>query len=108
MDLRAYYKKMRDVEAAITSEEVIVMSKATADGGVDGVLCEVSRATAARLIVEKRARLATSEEVVSYRKQSDEQARRADQECMARKVQVAVLSDADFRSLKDAQRKSKT
>ncbi len=108
MDLRAYYKNLREVETAITSEDVIVMSKATADGGVEGVLCEVPRATAARLIVEKRARLATREEEAAYQKQSDDQARKADQECMARKVQVAVLSDADFRSLKDAQRKSKT
>ena len=43
MDLRAYYQKIRDTEAEITEAFPMVVSLATADGGKEGVLTEVTR-----------------------------------------------------------------
>ena len=62
MDLQVYYKKLREVREQIVGDDAIVVSKATADGGREGVMSEVPKATAANLIVEDRARLATSDE----------------------------------------------
>ena len=50
MDLRAYYKKVREAEATLTEEHMIMVSFATSEGGKPGVRTEASRAIAARLI----------------------------------------------------------
>ena len=56
MDLRAYYKKVREAEALLTEEHVVVVSCATSEGGRDGVRTEAPRAIAARLIAEEIGR----------------------------------------------------
>ena len=66
MDLRVFFQKVRETEKNISTEHVVVMSLETSDGGRPGQLTEVSRAVAARLIVEGRARLATGEETARY------------------------------------------
>jgi len=57
MDLRAYYRKVREVESDIRDAFVTVVSRATADGGKAGVKTDVPRGLAARLIVEGKAEL---------------------------------------------------
>ena len=66
MDLRAYYRKLREVEATITEEHVVLVSMATrkaerrdADGSAEAI--------AAKLIAEGRARLANAEEAEEFR-----------------------------------------
>jgi hypothetical protein len=107
MDLQVYYKKLREVREQIAGDDAIVVSKATADGGREGVMSEVPKATAANLIVEDRARLATSDEEAQYRKATEEAVWKAQEALLAKRVQMAVISDAQFQSMKDAQRKSK-
>ena len=68
MDLRMFYQKMRKLEQEITAPHVVVISAETPDGGKAGVQTEVTREMAARLIVEGRARLATSEEAEEFQK----------------------------------------
>jgi hypothetical protein len=63
MDIRVYYQKVRQSEATIAKDYVSVVSLDTADGGRSGVVTEVSRYTAAKLVVEGKARLATEAEV---------------------------------------------
>lgn len=101
MDLRNYYQQLRQTEAGIAEEFVIVVSNATADGGKAGVRTEVVRAVAARLIVEGRARLATAEESESYRTHLREIRQRAEQEAAAARVQVTVISDSELRGLRE-------
>jgi hypothetical protein len=66
MDLRQFYRKIREIESSIPDKYPFVVSLATDDGGKEGVLAEVPRYQAARLIVEGKARLATDEEKKEY------------------------------------------
>jgi hypothetical protein len=102
MDLRNYYQKIRQIEAEIGEEPAIVMSLETSDGGKPGMATEVPRETAARLIVELRARLATAEEAASYRRSVEEQRRIADQLQAMSRTQFAVISDVEMKAIRGA------
>lgn len=67
MDLRAYYQKIRKIEAGITEPMVLIVSRETPDGGKPGARADVSRAVAARLVAEEKAELATAEETTAFR-----------------------------------------
>jgi hypothetical protein len=69
MDLRIYYQKIREVESKIEAEFPVVKSRETADGGKGGTLTEVSRNTAAKLIVDGVAELASGDEMEQFREQ---------------------------------------
>ncbi len=102
MDLKNYYRRIREVEAAIAEESAILVSRATADGGRAGVLVEAPRAVAARLIAEGAADLAPVEQAEAFREEIrrlhvKEEARRA-----AARIQVTVVSEAEARALSDA------
>ena len=62
MDLRNYYRKIREMEATMPEKFPVVTSLATEDGGREGVISEVSRYQAAKLMVEGKVRLATEQE----------------------------------------------
>jgi hypothetical protein len=62
MDVRIFFQKVRQIEAAITKPHAVVMSLETPDGGRAGVMTEVSRTIAARLVADNKARLASDEE----------------------------------------------
>ena len=77
MDVRAYYQKIRKLEAEIAEPFVVVVSRETPDGGRPGVMTEVPRGLAAKLIVEEQAAKATPEEAAKFRaelQQSSEEA----------------------------------
>ncbi len=67
MDLRTYYQTIRKIEAEITEEEAVIISRETSDGGRAGVKTEVSRELAARLIAEGTADLASPEDAAEFR-----------------------------------------
>jgi hypothetical protein len=62
MDLRKYYKAIREIETKIEGAYAIVTSLDTPDGGKAGIQSEVPRALAARMVVQGAARLATGDE----------------------------------------------
>jgi hypothetical protein len=101
MDVRAFYQKMREAEATMAGEHVVVISLATPDGGKAGVRTEVAREDAARMIVEQRARLADPDEAEEYRRGVREVRERADQAAAAERLQVTIVSDSDLRALRD-------
>jgi len=107
MDLKIFYRKVREVEASIEEAYPIIVSNDTPDGGRAGVRCEVPRTVAARMIVEGRARLATAEEAAEFREQIAEAKRLAEQQAAASRVQLTVVSDAELRALKSALRSAK-
>ncbi len=74
MNLREFYANIRNVLATIEEPFVVLVSKSTGDGGKEGVMNLVKRETAARMIVEGRARLASEDEVAAYF--ADEKAKR--------------------------------
>lgn len=63
MNLQQYYRRIRECEEGLASRDVWVASLATADGGREGVLSEVPRRVAARMVVDGLARLAEPEEI---------------------------------------------
>jgi hypothetical protein len=100
MDLRAYYRKVREVEASISEDHVVLVSLATPEGGKPGVRTEAPRLIAAKLIAESRARLADADESEEFRTANRQAKEKFDQEEAARRMQVIVIP-ADSRKLKD-------
>ena len=97
MDLKQYFRKVRQVEASITDAFPLVVSLETPDGGKPGLVSEISREQAAKMIVEGRAMLATEEEKELYRQQQAEVKRAAERAEIAKRLQVAIISEADLR-----------
>lgn len=91
MDLRAYYKRLRQAEAELTEAEYVMLSLGTPEGGRAGVRTEVPKAVAARLLAEGRAVQATDEEAQGYREAVREAKAKIDEEEAARQVQVMVI-----------------
>lgn len=67
MEVKGYFQRIRSVEESLPGDQVVVMSLATADGGREGRLLELSRSLAAKMIVDRKARLATEEETKRHR-----------------------------------------
>lgn len=95
MDLKQYFRKIREVESALTETYPLVTSLATEDGGKAGIVSEVPRYEAARTIVEGRARLATEEEKQAYREQLAAALKAAEEAEAARRLQLAMLFSPD-------------
>jgi hypothetical protein len=91
MDLRSYYKKVREVDAELIGEHLVVVSLETSEGGKAGVRTEVPRSVAARLIAEQRARVATDEETLAFYEAHREAREAHQQEEAAKRVQVMVI-----------------
>ena len=107
MDLRVFYQKLRKLEQQIVDAHVVVVSEETTDGGRPGQKSEVARGIAARLILEGRARMATTEEAGEYRKVIDQALQEAEQRAAAERVQLTLISDTDLRALKSVSRPEK-
>lgn len=99
MDLRAYFEKLRKIERSIESDELVIVSLATPDGGREGVASEVNRSCAARLIAEGRARVADPDEAAAFRSATEHAIQKAEQAKLAHRVQV-VVTDQELRSIK--------
>ncbi|HVV46054.1 MAG TPA: hypothetical protein VHC72_12655 [Bryobacteraceae bacterium] len=97
MDLRSYYRKVREADATLTGEDVVMVSLDTAEGGRAGVRTECPRAIAARLIAELRARTATEEEAREFREQQRAAKETHEQQEAARRVQVMVIPSHELR-----------
>ena len=99
MDLRGYYRKLRDIERNLLDDYVVIRSLATADGGVAGRLTEVAKDVAAKMLADGLAELAAQDEVETFRRELAEQKKREDQKRTAAQIQFTVLSEADLRAL---------
>lgn len=96
MDVKQYYRKLREIESTINEAYPLVVSMETSDGGKAGILSEVPRAIAAKMIVEGRATLAGPLDKETYRQQQVEARKAARKAELARRVQVAIISDPDL------------
>jgi len=102
MDLTAYYQKIRSTAASIKDEYPVVVSAVTPDGGKAGVLTEVTRAVAAKMIVDGEANLAASAAAAAFRAAQVAAKAAADQAAAASRVQVSILTPAELNKLKTA------
>lgn len=97
MDLRQYYRKIREIEANIPETYPLVTSLATEDGGRAGVVSEVSRYQAARMIVEAKARLASADEKEAHAEKLAAAQKAAEELDAARRVHMNLLLSAEQR-----------
>lgn len=93
MDLRQYFRKIREAEATLSDEYQVVSSLETADGGKNGTISEVPRAIAARLIVEGRAVLASETEREHFRQEQQNAKAAAERAEAAKRLQVAYIAE---------------
>ncbi len=101
MDLRAFYQRIREIEETIGEPFAVVVSEATPDGGRAGIVSEVARFTAARLVTELRARLAKPAEAEDHRLSLKTVAQQAAQEQTANRVQLTVIPELELRQLRE-------
>lgn len=97
MDLKAYYRKIREAEATIATPFVVVCSLDTPDGGKAGQLTETTKPVAARLIAEGRSRLATDAETEEFHLQLQAAREEAEATAAAQRMQVIVMPQTDRR-----------
>jgi len=97
MDLKQYFKKIKDTEASIEPPYPLIVSLETSDGGKPGALVEVSRREAAKAIVENRAVLATEEQRNAHFEKEAARKKLAEKAELSRRLQIAIVSDSDFR-----------
>jgi hypothetical protein len=102
MDLRAYYRKRREMEKELGGGFVVVKSLATPDGGIAGRLTEVTAEVAARMIVEGLAEAASPEEAAAYRRQQAEEQASEEQKRESARIQFAVVTEPELRALQQA------
>ncbi len=102
MDLKLYFHKVRTIEAAIAGEHAVVMSVETSDGGRPGQMSEVSRAVAAKLIAQGRARLASEEEIREFAAAAEKGRRAVEERSMKDRIQVSLMQAADLKLLRNA------
>jgi hypothetical protein len=100
MDLTSYYQKIRTTEANIADPYPVIVSLETSEGGKAGVLTEVTRDIAAKMIVEGEASLATSAAATAFRASVAVAKQAADQAAAAARVQFSVLTTAELNKLK--------
>ena len=102
MNLKHYYRDVAAIEESIEEPFVMVVSLETKNGGKAGVMTEVSRETAARLVVEKRARLAMPDEVEQMR--ADQELERQLRELgeLEERVRIARAAEAELDRLKES------
>jgi hypothetical protein len=93
MDIRVYFQKIREIERTIQDPFVVVVSLETPEGGKAGCMTEVNRESAAHMIAGAKVRLANAEERSSFYKQSQAALAMAEEERMAGKIQLTVVSD---------------
>jgi hypothetical protein len=79
----------------LTDEFPLMKSLASPDGGKPGTFSEVSREAAAKMLVEGRAVLATEDEKKAYLEQQAARKKAAERAELARRVQVAIISEPE-------------
>lgn len=107
MDLRAYYRKIRKIEATIEEEFPVITSLPTQEGGKGGRFTEVARGLAAKMVTDGVAQLATAEEGRQFRARVEEARKKEEQRRRASQVQLTVLAESDLRALQRSARGSR-
>jgi hypothetical protein len=99
MDLQVYYKKIRETAAGYADKDVVIVSRATGDGGKAGVYTEVPKEIAAVMVVEGTAEEATEEAAAAFRQARAAEKERAERELAAAKTRLSVVTTAELQRL---------
>jgi hypothetical protein len=107
MDVKTYYQKIRATEATITPPFTVVSSLATDDGGKKGVLVEVPRYLAAKMIVEGSAEVAPVDQATAFLQAQEAACKAAQDAATAAKLEVTMVSSDELKKLTDDMEKLK-
>jgi hypothetical protein len=108
MDVKTYYQKIRETEAAIPTQYTVVSSLATDDGGKKGVLVEVPRRLAAKMIVEGSAQIAAADIATAFLQSQEAACKAAQEAATASKLEVTMVSSDELKKLADDMKKLKS
>jgi hypothetical protein len=104
MDLKVYYRNVRKIEEQIDGADAIIVSCETPDGGRAGVLSEVPKRMAAKLVTDGCARIASEESAMAYRERLEQIRQQALEERAANRVRVAVIPESELKAKRGVQR----
>jgi hypothetical protein len=95
MDLRQYFRRIREIESNMPDAHVFVTSLETPDGGKPGVVTEVPREVAAKMITEGRALLSTKAEKEQFLEDQKAARAAAQRSELAQRLQVTVVTESE-------------
>ena len=95
MDLKVYYRRIREIENSIAGPYAVVMSLDTPDGGKAGNVSEVTRSVAAKLVTDGRARLASEDEASEFKVAQEEARQEAEARAATQRMQVIVVPHSE-------------
>jgi hypothetical protein len=101
VDLKAYFHKVKTIEAALSGEYVVVTSRETAEGEQGGYFVEVTRAIAAKLIAQGKMRQATEAEAEAFHSSARAAKRTADEQARAR-LRLNLMAGSNWQPLDGA------
>lgn len=107
MDVKTYYQRIRTTEATITTPFAVVNSLPTDDGGKKGVLVEVPRRLAAKMIVEGSAELAQADQAAAFLQAQEAACKAAHDAATAAKLEVTMVPSEELKRLTDDMNKLK-
>ena len=100
MDIRGYYRKIKSAIEGFAESFVVVVSHETPDGGKAGVMTEVARELAAKLLVEGKARVATKQESEKYYSEQRTAHEKAKAEQASSQRAYTILADQSIEALR--------
>ena len=98
MNMKTYYKKLREIEASLP-DEVVLVSRDTPEGGRAGRFTEAPRHVAARLITEGVAERASESDSAAFVEQTRVQHTEELRKRAAASIQVSVITEDQARAI---------
>src|SRR3954451_18084887 len=98
MDVKQYFRKVREIESSLPDTYALVMSLETPDGGRAGLLSEEPRAIAAKMIAEGRALIATEEQRTHFLEQRSAAKLIAEKEEFSKKIRLTLVTDSALKA----------
>lgn len=102
MDLKQYYREVAQIEASIKTPFAVVVSLKTSNGGREGLVSEVARTVAARMVADKQARLADAKETKAFQRERDLELKRRDDAVSRERIRAALAVEDELTLLKEA------
>jgi len=103
MDLKVYYQKIRETAERFPDKDVVIVSRATGDGGKAGVFTEVPKEVAAMMVVEGTAAVASVEDAAEFRRTVAAARRQVEEQLAASRVPLSLVTTAELQRLRGSQ-----
>ncbi len=100
MDLKKHYHRIREISASLPDDSIVLVSRATPDGGRPGCYVETTREVAARMIADGTAELASEADAARFREEARQQQAEEERRRAAARIQVSVITEEQARKLK--------